>query len=188
MTGSADNDAQCVTRALDGDQDAFRDIVQRYHQLVYACALAVTRVPADAADASQETFIRFHRNLAQYDPSRPLKPYLLTIAVNCARNVVRKRRRLRFVDEEHAGLQHVSDQRPTPKHEAVRAERLQAVREFIDGLPVRMREVCCLFYLAEKSCREIAGIKRMSETAVKVTLHRARKKLLNSGIREWRTA
>jgi len=183
-----DNDRVLIGLALDGDDDAFRRIVQRYQRVVFACAFTMARDADDAADLCQEAFIRFHRNLRQYDASRPLKPYLLTITMNCTRNLLRKRSRMAWTDgEESAQLHRLADTRPSPEKRALKAERYHAVRQFVDALPTRLREVCSLFYLAERSCREIAGMLRMSETAVKVALHRARKRLLDSGIREWRT-
>jgi len=149
--------------------------------------LTVTRNSADAADVTQETFIRFHRNAVQFDPGRPLKPYLVTIAMNCARNVLRSRRRMATVDSTaEETVTHIADVRPTPEHEMARGERHHAIRMLVDSLPQRLREVCSLFYLGERSCAEIAGVLEMSESAVKVALHRARKKLAESGIREWR--
>jgi len=177
-----------VERALAGDQDAFRDLVVRYQRLVFSCALTVTRNAADAADVTQETFIRFHRNAGQFDLSRPLKPYLVTIAMNCARNVLRSRSRSAVIESPtEANVTDVPDARPTPEHEMARGERRGAIRELVNSLPQRLREVCSLFYLGERSCAEIASILRISESAVKVALHRARKKLAESGIREWRT-
>lgn len=182
------NDRPLIAQALDGDDDAFRLIVQRYQRVVFACAFTMTRNPDDAADLCQETFIRFHRNLQQYDAERPLKPYLLTITMNCARNLLRRESRMAWADaEQDTVLEHLADHRPSPEKRAVKVERSTAVRQFIDALPTRLREVCSLFYLAERSCRDIAATLKMSESAVKVALHRARRRLLESGISEWRT-
>ncbi|MBT3377570.1 MAG: sigma-70 family RNA polymerase sigma factor [Lentisphaerae bacterium] len=182
------SDRDLVERARTGDQDAFRDLVVRYQRLVFSCALTVTRNSADAADVTQEAFIRFHRNAAQFDLNRPLKPYLVTIAMNCARNVLRKRSRTTAMElPSEPSLAHIPDTRPTPEREMARGERRGAIRSLINSLPQRLREVCSLFYLGERSCAEIAGILEMNESAVKVALHRARKKLVESGIREWRT-
>lgn len=182
------DDRELVERVLSGDEDAFRDLVQQYQRLVFSCALTVTRNSADAADVTQETFIRFHRNASQFDRNRHLKPYLVTIAMNCARNVLRSRNRLAMVDAQtDATVADIPDTRPPPEHEMARGERHGAIRELINSLPQRLREVCSLFYLGERSCAEIANILEMSESAVKVALHRARKRLAESGIREWRT-
>ncbi len=181
------NDSDLVQRTGIGDENAFRELVRRYQGQVYGCALGITRRPSDAADAAQEAFIRFHRNLEQYDPRRPLKPYLLTIAANCARTLLVRRRREPQGDGGDALLDQLADPGATPRTRLLRHERNEAVHALIAELPETPREVCSLFYLSGCSCREIAEILRMSETAVKVALHRARKRLLATGARQWRS-
>jgi RNA polymerase sigma factor (sigma-70 family) len=172
----AASDAALVAGALAGDDRAFRALVERHQRPVHACAWALTRNGADAADVAQETFIRFHRSLAQYDPRRPLRPYLLRIAANCSRNALaaRARRAAECVE----GLEALPDQAAGPAQSLVRAERRRQVRQLVDRLPATLREVTSLFYLAECSCREVAEALAMTETAVKVALHRARRRLL----------
>lgn len=170
-----EGDEGIVRRVLQGDSPAYRFLVERYQDMVYACARAITGNDADAKDAAQEAFIRFYRHLSQFDPRRPLKPYLLRIAVNCSRNIFEARRPWQPLAETTE---------PVVSADVTEPERHAAVRELVDRLPRTLREVCALFYFAEHSCQEVAKILRMNETAVKVALHRARKKLLN----DWRCA
>ena len=180
-------DEAIVRRVLQGDSAAYRLIVERYQDLVYSCALTITANTADAQDAAQDAFIRLYRHLAQFDPQRPLKPYLMRIAVNCSRNIVAARRPWQPLEEmpEPAAAPELA---PSPAAAAVRTERRAEVRELVSHLPQTLREVCSLFYLADHSCKEVAEILQMSETAVKVALHRARKKLLELGMNEMRCA
>ena len=176
VTGHDVSDQALVEAALAGDDRAFRALVERYQRPVYACAWAVTRNSADAADVAQETFIRFHRSLAQYDPRRPLRPYLLRIAANCGRNALAARAR-RAADGAEA-IEALPDQAAGPAQSLVRDERRRLIRQLVDRLPATLREVTSLFYLADCSCREVADVLEMTETAVKVALHRARRRLL----------
>lgn len=167
-------DAALIERALRGDGQAFRDLVFHYQGLVFACAHAITRNPTDAEDAAQEAFIRFHRNMRQFDPRRPLKPYLLRIAANCGRNLVARRARLaRHEEQASLGRVVVAD----PRSEGLAEERVARVRRHVAELPRTLREVTSLFYFAECSCREVAEVLEMTENAVKVALHRARRRL-----------
>lgn len=179
-------DAELVRRAMEGDDQAFRELVLRYQRLVFACAYAITRNHADAGDAAQEAFIRLHRHLEQFDARRPLKPYLLRIAANCSRNVLARRRRHNEITQSNVD----SHAAAAPSHNArasiIQRERHEAVRQMITGLPHTLREVCSLFYLAECSCKEVGAILGMGESAVKVALHRARRRLLEHGIAELR--
>ena len=185
-----EHDARVIARVLAGDEQAFRDIVCCYQNAVFACAYAITRNQADAADAAQDAFIRLYRNLAQFDPRRPLRPYLLRITANCSRSLVARRARQPVAAaraDATAQLAAVADTAAGPLTRLVHAERKQAVRERINGLPHTLREVCSLFYLAECSCSEVAVILNMGENAVRVALHRARRRLLQQGLAEWRT-
>lgn len=179
-------DAAVVQRVLQGDSPAYRIVVERYQDLVFACAMTITANAADAQDAAQESFLRLYRHLDQYDPRRPLKPYLLRIAVNCSRNIVAARRRWQPLEELSAPMAELVDSGVSPAMDAVDTERRAAVRALVNRLPQTLREVCSLFYLADHSCKEVADILQMSESAVKVALHRARKKLLELGPTELR--
>jgi len=186
LTGQPD-DAELITRAIGGHDDAFRCLVQRYQGAVYGCTLAITRNRPDAADAAQEAFIRLHRNLAQFDRSRPLRPYLLRIAANCSRTVLGRRSRRQEVPGGGAATTRMPDRQPGPVMGVLGAERAAAVRSLVGALPRTLREVCSLFYFADCSCREVGTTLGMSENAVKVALHRARRQLLENGVGEWRS-
>jgi RNA polymerase sigma-70 factor (ECF subfamily) len=184
MSATEDSDATLAARICDGDNAAFRVLVERYQSVVYGCAWAVTGNAADAADAAQEAFIRLHRNIEQFDRRRPLKPYLMRIAANCARNAVAARSRTRTA--ENYELATVPAPGRGPATEIIRGERHQAVRDRVGSLPATLRQVCSLFYLSDCSCREVAEILNMSESAVKVALHRARRQLAAGGLGDWR--
>ncbi len=179
------SDAALVNRALAGDERAFTLLVKRYERLVWACTRAVTGNEADAADAAQEAFIRLYRNLEQFNPERPMKPYLAKIAVNSARNLLAARRRTAAFREELVRIEQGRRQ-VGPDRGLLAKERRAGVREQIAALPPVLRQVCSLFYLAECSCREISRSLSMSETAVKVALHRARRRLAPA-LAQWRT-
>ncbi len=182
---SRQSDADLVAATLSGDDKAFGELVTRYQGAVFGCARAITRHDADAADAAQDAFIRFHRNLAQFDPARPIKPYLLTIAANCSRSLLAARCRQAAVPDGDEQLARIPDPTGGPATHLVRDERRSAVRSMVDALPQTLREVCSLFYLGGCSCREVACILRMNEGAVKTALHRARRKLHERGVGQW---
>jgi len=179
-------DAVLIDRSAAGEEAAFSLLVKRYERLVWACARTVAGNETDAADAAQETFIRFHRRLDQFNPDRPLKPYLAKIAVNCARNTLAARRRNAVLRERFIEMEQGRSQ-AGPDAVLLAQERRASVRRQIAALPPVLRQVCSLFYLAECSCREISENLSMSETAVKVALHRARRRLAPA-LTQWRTA
>lgn len=183
------DETDLILAARQGDQDAFRELVFRYQRPVFAVAYGIVLSSHDAADVAQETFIRFHRHMALFDPSRPLRPFLTTIAANLARDILRKRaRRGESSTEEDSTPLSLPDAAPDPSRQTVQSERCEAVRSLLFQLPETMRNVCVMFYLGNASCRQVAQVLGMSETAVKVNLHRARKRLLEMGVAAWRYA
>lgn len=166
-----------INDIIKGHTNKFRILVQNYQQRIFNCAYGITRNKEDAGDVTQDVFIKFFRNINQFDPNRPLAPYLLKIAVNCSRNELRKRHYHANIDEvEYA----VEDFESSPLEQLAGREKAEFLHILINELPITLREVCSLFYLSECSCSEVAGILKMSENAVKVSLHRVRKKLLAS--------
>jgi len=183
---SSDNDAHLVALARQGDEQACTLLVRKYERTVWACTMALTGNPADAADAAQETFIRFFRRIALYDSRRPLRPYLLKIAANCSRTLV-ARRRLQPESVDVLPLEAPAPDIERPDRKASAEERRHSIIQQIAELPPVMQQVCRLFYVGGCSCREIADVLGMTETAVKTALHRARKRLAPA-LAEWRSA
>src|SRR5436190_19076356 len=73
-------DRERVARALDGDQDAFTDLVVDYQRSVYNLTYRMLGDTVEAEDAAQESFLRAYLNLDRYDSQRPLKTWVLSIA------------------------------------------------------------------------------------------------------------
>ena len=76
---TAGADEFLIERVRDGDQHAWRQLIERYEGRLLAFARARTARFADAEDLVQETFIGFARSLGHYDPRRSLETYLFTI-------------------------------------------------------------------------------------------------------------
>lgn len=87
------SDEELVTRACAGDVAAWERLMRAYQEPVFRLAYLLLRDADDAEDVAQETFIRAHSALASFDTARPLRPWLLRIATNLARNRRRSFRR-----------------------------------------------------------------------------------------------
>ena len=89
---SADDDL--VRRCRQGRPDAMRELVERFQSDVYALCARLVSHRHDAEDVTQEVFLRVFRSLRRWDPARPLKPWIMTIAVNRCRTWLGRRRRI----------------------------------------------------------------------------------------------
>ncbi|MFQ5401685.1 MAG: RNA polymerase sigma factor [Anaerolineae bacterium] len=153
---------------------AWERLVRLYQEPVFRLAYLILGDDAEADDVAQETFIQAYLNLDRFDGTRPLRPWLLKIATNLARN------RQRSVSRYRAALQRFWQNEPVaaprPSETAVQAEsqRLwQAVRQ----LRPKAQEIIYLRYFLELSEAETAFTLNIPPGTVKSRLHRALKQL-----------
>jgi len=168
-------EALLISRARDGDQDAFRQLVERYQGAVYNLAYRMLGDPGDAEDAAQEIFVRIYRQLGRYDPARKFSTWVLAIATNFCIDQLR-RRRMQLVPLENI-IPWARAREAGPEGEAITQEERDEVQRLITQLPEKYRAPLVLRYFEELSCAEIAEVLGMPEGTVKTQIHRARKAL-----------
>src|SRR4029077_7230455 len=93
MEGRPEDDSALIARALRGDGAAYEEIVRRYQQLAFRTAYVITGSAAEAEDAAQDGFVKAFRALARSPRGAPVRPWLLSIVANEARNRVRSTQR-----------------------------------------------------------------------------------------------
>ena len=149
-------DADLVRRAQHGDDDAIRHIVTTYQDIAFRIAYLITRSQEDARDATQEGLIKALGALSRFDRSKPLRPWLLRIVANEARNRTRAARRSGML-ELRVASEPSGDAAPSPEAALLasdaRAELLRAVNQ----LPEDQRLVVALRYFAGLSEEETAA-------------------------------
>ena len=173
-------DPELLRRCLAGDENAYRELVERYRRRVYSVALRMVRQVQDAEDLTQETFIRMFRALDRYDPSRPFGAWIFTIASRLCIDHLR-RHRVRpislFRREADTGEERVietEERGPGPEELASRAEEERRTRKLVDSLPPHYRIVVILRHQQDLSYQEIAAALRLPLGTVKARIHRAR--------------
>jgi len=165
------DEAAYVRRAVDGDMGAFRCLVEAFHQRVYRLAYGLLRHHQDAEDATQETFLRAYRALARFDTSRPLCNWLLAIAANCCKSMLRRRSRLpRPVD----GMERAEADPTEPESRELARE----LRRALDRLRDDYRLVFLMYHDQALSYADIASVICRPEGTVKTWLHRARAEVM----------
>jgi RNA polymerase sigma-70 factor, ECF subfamily len=169
---------QWVEAALQGDQDAFAELVYAHQNAVYNLCYRILGERTEAEDAAQETFLRAYLNLDRYDPSRSFKTWALSIASNhCIDRLRRRRMSFLSLEEPHPSTLSLSSDEPEPEHAAMIDERSQAVQALINDLNPDYRAAVVLRYWYDYSYVEIADILDTTESAVKSRLFRARQAL-----------
>lgn len=175
---SSADEAELVDAAKRGDRTAFDELVRRTYRDVYTLAHRLSGNVHDAADITQDVYLRAYRSLSRFRGDSRFSTWLYRIAANCGSTHLtrRRRRRAEALDEETGA---VVDDRPA-SDPALRAEASHArsqIEAAVARLPERLRSVVVLRDVHELPHREVAETLGISESAAKVRLHRARRRL-----------
>ncbi len=161
-----------MVASQDGDRAAYQALLERL--VVEARRLARRRLPEDRVDDGvQNVLLAVHRARHTYDPGRPFRPWFSALARNRVTDTWRRVHRTRTRETGREDLQHFAGDSPSLEAQQDRA----VLRAAIAQLPPRQRRVVELQKLEQRSVREVAALMDMSESAVKVTTHRATKAL-----------
>lgn len=166
-----------VAHALDGDKVAFGRLVARHRPGVTRLLQATFGARAGVDDLLQETFLQAYLNLEQLrDPGR-FGPWVRAIAVNLARMQLRAGRLVEVPWEAASAAKAATAERHAAERAVERKEMLTRVRAAIDDLSPAEREAILRVYMDGLSHREAARLLETSVGAVKVRVHRGRKRL-----------
>ena len=175
-------DLSLARQAAAGNDDAFSVIVDRYSRLVYNVALRSASSPEDAADISQETFLKAWRSIGSFRGECALSTWLCRIALNCCCDHARSAKRHRVLsltvqeDEDETKVLDIPDTDVTamPEEELTRQTEIAAVREAIDSLPEEQKMIITMRDITGLSYIEIADTLGLEMGTVKSRINRAR--------------
>ncbi len=165
------------------DDNAFAEIMQRHSRLIYNVALRSAGSAEDASDIAQDTFFKAWRSLSAFRGDCALSTWLCRIALSCACDHARLRKRRATVpltvsdgdgEEERTLEIPVSDVTALPEEEAIRQMEIAAVREAIAALPEEQRTIVTLRDIGGMSYADIADTLGLELGTVKSRLNRAR--------------
>ena len=168
---------QLVEAARQGDHEAFEELVRATYMDTYTLAFRLTGDPEDARDVVQETYLRAFRGLKRFRGDAQFTTWLYRITANCASSAIGRRARHRHDvlddDDEVIDLSTRAD----PAEHADRVALRDRLTVALGELPPRLRTVVVLRDVYDLSHEAIAAELGISESAAKVRLHRARRKL-----------
>lgn len=169
--------AALVARAREGDQEAFEELVRATYADTYTLAKRLTGNEEDARDVVQESYLRAYRGLKRFRGDAQFTTWLYRITANCANTHMgkRSRRRTEPLPEDVLLVDDNPDRDPAARADAsLLRERLETA---LEDLPPKLRAVVVLRDIYDMPHEEIAANLGISESAAKVRLHRARRKL-----------
>ena len=154
---------ELIRRIVNGETDLYAILARRYGRVVYTLVSRIVGCAEDAEELAQDVFLKAFRNLHRFNGRSSFPTWLFRIAYNTAVSETRRRKR-EWACIDQARL-------------AGRQESLDALARAVGELEPEERALVTLFYYEEYSVSECAGITQMSESNIKVRLHRIRKKL-----------
>ncbi len=166
-----DDDANLVRRCLRGDDEAIHQLVNRFQAEVFGLCVRLLCHRHDAEDVTQEVFLRIFRGLRGWDSRRPLKPWIMSIAVNRCRTWLSQRgKRPELVD-------YLQDTLPGPPPDDS-GELVQEIQMAVAELRLEYRTAFVLYHEQGQPYEDIARVMDRPVGTIKTWLHRARMEIL----------
>jgi len=178
-------DTNLMLRLKDGEQDAFREIVERHKLSVINLCLRFTGNRDDAEDLAQEIFIRVYQAAPRYQVTASFTTWLYRITVNLCLNYQRRQKIIQFFSLDHNknSPDQVKYQIPEltvkeqPDTELEKKEIQYFVQQAIQSLPENQKTAIILYRYHNLSYQEIADVLDTTISAVESRLHRAKENL-----------
>ena len=181
---SREEDTVLLQAVLAGDGTAYRGLVEKYQNRVYAMVYGMLRNREDARDITQEAFVKAFRNLETFRLEASFYTWLYRIAMNLAIDFTRKRKRRENAGfdegiaarDEDGGISEVHHG-DSPGRALERKQLFTQIMTAMETLPEDQRQVILLRELEGLSYKEIADVMEIPEGTVMSRLFYARKKL-----------
>lgn len=179
----SDQDRADMARMVAGHEAVLNDLMERHGKRLFHFLIRCLQNEEDAADLSQETFVRIYQNRQRFDPRQKFVTWLYAIASNLVRDYFRRRERhphisLDAIADLSSGLgDTLPEPKPSPSEKIQAEERADAVRRAIAELPEELRIPLILAEYEERSQAEIGQILDCSVKAVETRVYRARQQL-----------
>lgn len=176
-------DSKVISRFMDGDDEAFRIVINHYKNGLYAFLKRFLNHHDQVEDVFQETFLQLYNSRSSFDPTKNLRPWLFTIAANKAKDALRKQQRTAAIsigsiantDDMSFGdaLDILGNHDKMPLDELAKDETAMMVRQIISEMPENLREILILSYFNQFSYKQMAEMLSIPIGTVKSRLHTA---------------
>ncbi len=162
------SDRELVLSTLAGDRQSYGQLVERHQDAVYNVAYRMACSNAEAADATQEAFVRAYQKIRQFDPDKSFRNWVMSICVNRLKNRFRSFSRQRSTEESYLTQTEV---------DATADPRVAAVEEVLNDMPDKLRMPLVLKYIEGMKHSEIGNVLKISVSASKMRTKRALEEL-----------
>ena len=185
LSPKAQLDVELVEQAINGDQKAYAELLERYRDAIYYMLLKMVNNASDAEDLAIEAFGKAFKNIRQYTPNFAFSTWLFRIASNNAIDFMRKKKLNNIsIDETLRETDvvpvNIRSEQPTPEESMISNQKIMMLRSIVAKLKPRYRKLVELRYFYEYTYEEISAEMNLPIGTVKAQLFRARELLQNS--------
>ncbi len=171
-------DKEIISRVLNGDQQLYAELVNRYQNFVFTVALRYTQQREDAEEVAQDIFVKAYRALKDFRGDSKFSTWLYTIVTTSCITFLRKKKlETSSLDNERVFEAADSQDSGMRANQIEQKSKFAMVNEAIKLLNPDDAAIITLFYKGEQSLEEIAQAMKLEPNNVKVKLHRARQRL-----------
>ena len=179
------NEAGIINKLKQGNEAAFRELVDNYRNTVVNTCFGMLHNIDDAEDVAQDVFIEVFRSVENFRADAKISTWLYRIAVNRSLNFIRdnkKRKRFQSFDDvaesKKETLNRLNHQSADdPESELENSQRARILHEAIDSLPKNQRVAFTLNKYEDLAYKEISEVMNLSVSSVESLIHRAKKNL-----------
>jgi RNA polymerase sigma-70 factor (ECF subfamily) len=169
-------DSVLVKKAISGDTEALSLLIDKYKNNAYNLANSIVKDKESAKDITQDSFLKVLENIDRFKSESKFSTWLYRIVYNESLQYIHKSKRIIITDIESAKIENYSDVSSSIDDKYQDLDLYKAIENLDDN----GRNIILLFYLADKSIKEINTVTGLNIPNIKVILHRARKKLFES--------
>ncbi|HTY43525.1 MAG TPA: sigma-70 family RNA polymerase sigma factor [Thermoanaerobaculia bacterium] len=177
------SDLELVRRIKRGDEQGFREMVDRYHARVYSLSYGVLRNAEDAEEATQDAFLTLYRKIDTFDDSKKFFSWFYRVALNAAYSRARRRKPATMVSlddyvprlrDDGAAASEFTAFVDGAEDDVIARDLAEHAAGFIEDLPPAYRDAIWMVDVEEMKPADVAEVLEISLAALKSRLHRAR--------------
>ena len=184
LSDKAQYDLRLVNLAIDGDERAYAELMNRYRDSIYYMLLKMVNNPSDADDLTIEAFGKAFKNIQLYTPNFAFSTWLFRIATNNCIDFIRKKKSAPTAidqqqDEQDDPAANLQSELPGPEEEMMQQQKIKHLSHVVSQLKPKYRQLIELRFYKEYSYEEIANELNLPLGTVKAQIFRAKELLYN---------
>lgn len=171
------SDNEVIEEIKKGNKALFEVLYNRYTDKVFYRALGLTKDTNIAKDLSHDIMIKLFLNLSKFRGTAPFSLWVHSISYNHCIDYLRRKKKMTYMDFESDELHQIKADDSELEFKKVKELRLEQLEFYMEQLATDDRMILMMFYMDELSIKQVSKLLEIGESAVKMRLMRARKRL-----------